>query len=64
MIFFCFTWLVIPGEFYKYFEHKSFSVLGNSNKTLKKALKDYTDDFRTLEGGFHRLHERVKKRLN
>ena len=51
-------------EFFEYFELKSFSVLGNSNEKLKKSLKDYTNDFRTLEGGFHRLHERVKKRLN
>jgi quinol monooxygenase YgiN len=45
------TW---EAEFGGLFSIDNFAVLGNSSNDLKESLEDYTTDFRTLKGGFHK----------
>ena len=50
-------------EFFEIFELKDFQVLGNSEDSLKKVLDGFTNDFRTKEGGYHKVIEGLKSEI-
>ena len=50
-------------EFFEIFELKDFQVLGNSEDSLKKVLDGFTKDFRTKEGGYHKVIEGLKSEI-